>query len=47
MDATALAFDTGFDAVPGRYGVDVTAVNPWFHPTPEAYRARLERAASR
>ncbi len=27
-----------------RYGIDGAAANPWYFPTPEGYRARLEKA---
>ena len=34
---------TALAAVLERRGVDITSVNPWFYPTPDAYRARLEK----
>lgn len=35
---------TALAAVLARRGVDITAVNPWFYPTPDDYRGRLEAA---
>ena len=35
---------TALAAVLARRGVDIAAVNPWFYPTPDDYRGRLEAA---
>lgn len=35
---------TALGAVLKARGIDVATVNPWFYPTPEAYRERLEKA---
>ena len=35
---------TALAAVLARRGVDIASVNPWFYPTPDDYRSRLEAA---
>jgi len=41
------AIVTALVAVLDRRGIDARAFHPWFYPTPQAYRARLEKAGFR
>lgn len=39
--------ETVLHTVVERRGIDATAVNPWYYPTPEEYTSRLERSGFR